>query len=229
MANHRAGLLIAGIALALPASALVASPAAAAPPATPAASTVTVEPSPSAAAQWIPGVNSPEAPSGATIRAAAARASVASVAGVRPAAAPLRHPNGSSFYPNVIRWANTVQAVMKELGIPARYLPGILAQIQQESSGRPNAVNRTDSNARRGYASMGLLQVIAPTYRTYAKPGFKGTLIWINVGSRYGAQQFSSPWMTSPYTNIYAALNYVIKTYGMVKFSYWNQGRNTAY
>ena len=191
MPQHRAGLLLAGIALALPASALAASPATAAPQPTP---------SPSASA-----------------------------AGVRPAAAPLRHPNGSAFYPNVIRWANTVQAVMKELGIPARYLPGILAQIQQESSGRPNAVNRTDSNARRGYASMGLLQVIAPTYRTYAKPGFKGTLIRIDVGSRYGLQQFSSPWMTSPFTNIWAALNYVLRTYGMGKFDYWNRGWNSAY
>lgn len=213
MPQHRAGLLLAGIALALPASALAASPAAAAP-----------QPTPSAAvSKWTPGVSSPEAPSSATIRSAAAAAAV------RPPAAPLRHPNGSAFYPNVIRWANTVQAVMKELGIPARYLPGILAQIQQESSGRPNAVNRTDSNARRGYASMGLLQVIAPTYRTYAKPGFKGTLIRINVGSRYGPQQFSSPWMTSPFTNIWAALNYVIRTYGMGKFDYWNRGWNSAY
>ncbi len=212
MRKHRAGLLIAGLALALPAAGFAASPAAA------------------ATAPSIPGVSSPEAPSAAVQTTAAVQLSTAAAAaGVRPAGVPLRHPNGSAFYPNVIRWANTVQAVMKELGIPARFLPGILAQIQQESSGRPNAVNRTDSNARRGYASMGLLQVIAPTYRTYAKPGFKGTLIQIDVGSRYGLQQFSSPWMTSPYTNIYAALNYVIKTYGMGKFTYWNMGWNSAY
>jgi hypothetical protein len=165
---------------------------------------------------------------GPVATASAAGWSAAAAAAVRPPAAPLRHPNGSAFYPNVIRWANTVQAVMKELGIPARYLPGILAQFQQESSGRPNAVNRTDSNARRGYASMGLLQVIAPTYRTYAKPGFKGTLIR-STSAAGMASSSSSPWMTSPFTNIWAALNYVLRTYGMGKFDYWNRGWNSAY
>ncbi len=124
----------------------------------------------------------------------------------------LRHPGGGRFYPQVTRWANLVLAVMGEHEIPAKYLPGILAQIQQESSGNPYAVNGWDSNAARGTPSKGLLQVILPTYRAYAKPGFR-------------ARQFQ----TTPYTNIWAALNYVIDRYGRDKFRSWNHGHNQGY
>ena len=125
---------------------------------------------------------------------------------------PLRHPSGGRFYPTVTRWANLVLAVMGEHRIPAKYLPGILAQIQQESSGNPYAVNMWDSNAARGTPSKGLLQVILPTYRAYAKPGFR-----------------SSHYQTVPYTNIWAALNYAIDRYGRGKFASWNRGHNQGY
>ena len=124
----------------------------------------------------------------------------------------LRHPRGSRFYPEVTRWANLVLAVMGEHRIRAKYLPGILAQIQQESSGNPYAVNMWDSNASRGTPSKGLLQVILPTYRAYAKPGFK-----------------ASTYQTVPYTNIWAALNYAIDRYGRNKFASWNKGHNQGY
>jgi hypothetical protein len=124
----------------------------------------------------------------------------------------LRHPQGGRFSPNVERWANLVLLVMAEKNIPKKRLPGILAQIQQESSGNPKAVNRWDSNAKRGTPSKGLLQVIKPTYRTYAKPGYR-----------------KPKYMTVPYTNIYAALSYVKDTYGMKKFASWNRGHNQGY
>lgn len=124
----------------------------------------------------------------------------------------LRHPRGGAFDPKVQRWANLTLVVMDELNIPKKRLPGILAQMQQESSGRPKAVNRWDSNARRGTPSKGLLQVIAPTYRHYAKKGYRDT--------RY---------QTVPYTNIYAALNYVKDAYGYGKFKSWNKGANQGY
>lgn len=124
----------------------------------------------------------------------------------------LRHPRGGRLYPTVTRWANLVLAVMGEHRIRAKFLPGILAQIQQESSGNPYAINMWDSNASRGTPSKGLLQVILPTYRAYAKPGFK-----------------SSHYQTVPYTNIWAALNYVINRYGRGKFASWNRGYNQGY
>ena len=141
----------------------------------------------------------------------------------------LRHPRGVSYYPTVTRWANLTLGVMAELHIDPSYLPGILAQIQQESSGYPTAVNGTDSNARAGYASMGLLQTIAPTYRAYAKPGYEGTLTRVSVPGTSIPQQFASPWQTHPYANLYAALNYVIKRYGVSKFIIWNSGSNGTY
>lgn len=124
----------------------------------------------------------------------------------------LRHPNGSRFPAAVIRWANLVSAIMAEKNIPRRYLRGILAQIQQESSGNPWAVNLWDSNAARGTPSKGLLQVIAPTYRYYAKPGYRHL--------RY---------QTVPYTNLWAAMDYVRDRYGMKKFKHWNRGYNQGY
>lgn len=124
----------------------------------------------------------------------------------------LRHPDGGKFPRSVERWATLVSLVMAEHDVPQRYLPGVLAQIQQESTGRPKAVNRWDSNAQRGTPSKGLLQVIAPTYRHFAKDGYRNT--------RY---------QTVPYTNIYASLNYVKKTYGMGKFRSWTNGHNQGY
>lgn len=124
----------------------------------------------------------------------------------------LRHPNGQKFHWRVKRWANLVRAVMYEHGVKRRFLRGILAQVQQESAGYPDAVNRWDSNAKNGTPSKGLLQVIAPTYRANAKPGYRRL--------RY---------QTVPYTNIWAALNYVKRYYGMKKFRYWNRGYNQGY
>lgn len=124
----------------------------------------------------------------------------------------LRHPTGRRYYPAVLRWANLALAVMREHRIRPRFLRGILAQIQQESSGNPYAVNRWDSNARAGHPSKGLLQVIAPTYRAHAKPGYR-----------------SLRYQTNPYCNIWAALNYVIDRYGRHKFRLWNRGHNQGY
>lgn len=125
----------------------------------------------------------------------------------------LKHPRTkSTFSNNVSRWANLVRAVMREHGVSDKYLVGILAQIQQESGGDPDAVNNWDSNAKKGTPSKGLLQVILPTYKSYAKSGYA-----------------TSKYQTVPYTNIWAALNYVKGRYGMSKFASWNSGQNQGY
>lgn len=105
-----------------------------------------------------------------------------------------------------------VSVIMAEHKIPAQYLNGILAQIQQESYGDPTVVNMWDSNAKRGTPSMGLLQVIAPTYLQYAKRGLRQV-----------------KFQTLPYANIYAALKYAKSRYGMSKFALWNAGQNQGY
>ena len=50
--------------------------------------------------------------------------------------------------PYVTRWGELVLGVMAELKIDFAYFPGIMAQIQQESSGNPNAVNAWDSTPK---------------------------------------------------------------------------------
>lgn len=124
----------------------------------------------------------------------------------------LRHPRGGGFPKAVKRWANLAAAVMREKRIPKRYLNGVLAQIQQESSGNPFAINNWDVNARNGTPSKGLLQIIAPTYRAHAKPGHRHI--------RY---------QTVPYTNLWASMEYVLDRYGMTKFRSWNRGFNHGY
>lgn len=122
------------------------------------------------------------------------------------------HPTGRTFPRSVSRWANMVSVIMAEHKIPAKYLNGILAQIQQESYGDPTVVNLWDSNAKRGTPSMGLLQVIAPTYLQYAKRGLRQV-----------------KFQALPYANIYAALKYAKSRYGISKFAKWSAGQNQGY
>lgn len=122
------------------------------------------------------------------------------------------HPAGTKFPKAVSRWANMVSYIMEQHKIPAQYLNGILAQIQQESYGDPTVVNMWDSNYRRGTPSMGLLQVIAPTYLQYARRGLRQV-----------------KFQALPYANIFAALKYAKSRYGMSKFAKWSVGQNEGY
>lgn len=122
------------------------------------------------------------------------------------------HPKGRAFPSSVKRWANMVSSIMVELNIPAQYLVGILAQIQQESWGDPNCINTWDSNYKIGTPSVGLMQVIAPTYLQYARKGLR-----------------RAKFQALPYANVWAALTYVKSRYGMSKFAKWNAGQNQGY
>ena len=139
----------------------------------------------------------------------------------------LRHPRtGQPFYPNVIRWAPTASHVLADTNIDLAYLPGVLAQVQQESAGNPNAVNDWDSNWRAGIASFGLLQTIAPTYQRYAPPGQRGQLQYVVVN---GVSQQYVPEMVVPYNNLYAGINYAISVYGVSRLELWRSGVNQAF
>jgi hypothetical protein len=67
----------------------------------------------------------------------------------------------------VQRWLPTVLAALNLMGQPASLAQTTLRRMQQESGGNPTAVNRTDVNWQRGTPSVGLMQVIGPTYRAY--------------------------------------------------------------
>jgi phage-related protein len=77
----------------------------------------------------------------------------------------------------------------------ARWSAGLRTLIMRESGGRPDAVNRSDSNAAAGHPSMGLAQVIGPTFATYHWPGTSNNIL-------------------DPVANIAAAINYILHRYG---------------
>jgi hypothetical protein len=94
------------------------------------------------------------------------------------------------------RWAQTVESVLKELGLySSANLRNVLKAIQKESGGNPKAINKWDSNAKAGRASRGLLQTIPSTFNAYAG-------------------KYKSRGIYDPYANIYAAVRYARSTYG---------------
>lgn len=93
------------------------------------------------------------------------------------------------------QWRSTVVGVLQGTGRSTGLADRTVAQIRIESGGNPNAQNNTDINAKNGVPSIGLLQVIRPTFDTYKDPRFPGT-------------------QRDPEPNIAAALNYVDKRYG---------------
>lgn len=68
--------------------------------------------------------------------------------------------------------------------------------IKYESAGNPDAVNNSDSNARRGTPSTGLMQTIPPTFARWHLPGHDN--------------------IRDPVDNIIAAVRYAVARYGSV-------------
>ena len=101
----------------------------------------------------------------------------------------------------VQRWAPVALQALRMLGQPSGDLGVVLAQMQTESGGNPVIVNKWDSNWAAGTPSVGLMQVIGPTFGAYAGP-------FRNVGPfEYGTS-------VNPLANLYAGLNYAIHRYG---------------
>jgi SLT domain-containing protein len=95
----------------------------------------------------------------------------------------------------VERWRGVVDAVLAQLGQPTSLDNGVLSLIQHESGGNPNAINLTDSNAKAGHPSQGLMQTIPSTFAANAGP-------------------YASRGITDPFANIYAGVSYALKNYG---------------
>lgn len=89
----------------------------------------------------------------------------------------------------VQQWRGLVLKALRMEHLPAGLVNDVLYQMQTESGGRANAINLTDSNARAGVASRGLMQVIPPTFAAYHWPGTSWNIF-------------------DPLANIAAALNY---------------------
>ncbi|MEV7451301.1 transglycosylase SLT domain-containing protein [Streptomyces nigra] len=100
-------------------------------------------------------------------------------------------------YPNNLDgWIREALDIMKKHNIPGTY-HGLHKNIMRESSGNPNAINNWDINAINGVPSIGLLQVIKPTFDAYHVPG--------TAWSQY-----------DPVANLTAAANYAADRYGSI-------------
>nr|WP_323187961.1 transglycosylase SLT domain-containing protein [Streptomyces sp. NBC_01264] len=97
---------------------------------------------------------------------------------------------------NLNGWIKESLKIMRRHDIPGTY-DGLYKNIMRESSGNPSATNGWDVNARDGDPSIGLLQVIRPTFLAYHVPG--------TAESQY-----------NPVANIVAAANYAAARYGSI-------------
>ncbi|MCF1600050.1 transglycosylase SLT domain-containing protein [Streptomyces muensis] len=101
-----------------------------------------------------------------------------------------------SYANNLDGWIREALDIMKKHKIPGTY-DGLHRNIMRESSGNPNAINNWDINAQNGVPSIGLLQVIKPTFDAYHVPG--------TAWSQY-----------DPVANLTAAANYAADRYGSI-------------
>ncbi|MFE6226898.1 transglycosylase SLT domain-containing protein [Streptomyces sp. NPDC057854] len=99
------------------------------------------------------------------------------------------------------KWRLVAAQALQMLGLPGSALGTVLYRINMESGGDPNIVNKWDSNWVAGHPSVGLMQVIGPTFDAYAG-------MFRNTGPKlYGTS-------VNPLANIYAGLNYARNRYG---------------
>ncbi|MFJ5103181.1 peptidoglycan DD-metalloendopeptidase family protein [Streptomyces sp. NPDC088554] len=119
----------------------------------------------------------------------------------------------TSYKPSagVGQWRGIVQQALSQVGQPKSYTDTTLRRMQQESGGNPNAVNKWDVNWLNGHPSVGLMQVIRPTFEAFAGK-YKNT----------GPKQYGVS--TNPMANIYSSMRYALKQYGSLPAAYNRPG-----
>lgn len=118
------------------------------------------------------------------------------------------YPSGGS---GVQRWRGVGLQALAIAGQPLTEINRLLYQMTTESGGNPNIVNRWDSNWARGTPSVGLMQVIGPTYQAYKHPRF-------DTGPyMYGTS-------VNPLSNILASIRYSLARYGSLAAAWRGTG-----
>ncbi|MFX4293819.1 transglycosylase SLT domain-containing protein [Streptomyces bohaiensis] len=120
---------------------------------------------------------------------------VAAAEPAQPAAEPEPEP-AKTYEDNLEGWIAEALDIMSANGIPGSY-DGLHRNIMRESSGNPQAINDWDINWINGTPSMGLLQVIQPTFDAYHVDGTPHD-VW------------------HPVANLVAAANYAWDRYGSI-------------
>ncbi|MEU2800244.1 peptidoglycan DD-metalloendopeptidase family protein [Streptomyces sp. NPDC007117] len=111
----------------------------------------------------------------------------------------------------VERFRGVVTQALGQVGQSLSLVNTTLRRMNQESSGNPKAVNTWDINWLRGHPSVGLMQVIRPTFEAFAGK-YKQT----------GPKLFGVS--IDPMANIYASMRYALKTYGSLSRAYNRPG-----
>lgn len=111
----------------------------------------------------------------------------------------------------VNRYGGVVNQALTMMGQPASLQSTVLRRMQQESGGNPTSVNRWDVNWRNGTPSVGLMQVIGPTYAANKDPrADTGPYL-------YGVS-------TNPLANILSSMRYAMRRYGSLPAAYNRAG-----
>lgn len=92
--------------------------------------------------------------------------------------------------------ASWITQAAKLTGVGPQWYAPLMRRIQYESGGNPRAINLTDSNARAGHPSMGIMQMIQSTFGSFMLPGHRD--IW------------------NPVDNIASAIRYILSRYGSI-------------
>ena len=104
------------------------------------------------------------------------------------------------------RWSGVAtQALVMEGQFGPKRLAALLRRMNQESGYNPRAINNWDSNAKAGTPSKGLMQVIDPTFKAYARPGYDTDIY-------------------DPLSNILASIRYAMARYGDLEKAYNRSG-----
>ena len=106
----------------------------------------------------------------------------------------------------VEQWKATVIRALKMEGMYSEAnVARTLMQMRTESGGNPRAINLWDSNAKRGIPSKGLMQVIDPTFKSYARAGFDKDVY-------------------DPLSNVLASVRYAKSRYGSLERAFQGHG-----
>jgi TP901 family phage tail tape measure protein len=111
----------------------------------------------------------------------------------------------------VEQWRPVVLQSLRKIGQSEALANTTLRRLNQESGGNPRAVNKWDMNWHAGHPSVGLMQVIRPTFQRWA-------------GSYRGTGPFMYGVSINPLANIYSSMRYALGTYGSLSRAYNRPG-----
>lgn len=120
-----------------------------------------------------------------------------------------------SSSPGVAHWRPISLQALHIAGQDASNLGKLEMQMGTESGGNPRAINRYDINWQHGTPSVGLMQVIGPTFAHYKHPNYD------LEPHEYGVSE-------DPLSNILASIRYTVANYGSLAAGWQGHGYDSG-